>query len=399
MPEWRRGQGLGERLAMYMSKERNRFFAEALFQHVRNTTTDQADELVEYDLSIFSDPDIAAREREKIFERLPMMALHSSQVAEPGSFMTVQLNRTNVIVTRLKDGSVKALVNACRHRGAAVCSEGSGKSSRFTCPYHGWTYGNEGRLLAISFADSFGLKRDGGRDLIELPAEERHGFIWIVENPDVPIDVAAHLGAGMDQMLAEYDLGGHFCYRSEIFEFDQNWKIMMDGLLDGYHVQFVHGATIRPYFYMNMTAAQDHGLHGVFATPRKAIDNILDIAPGQESLDQYAVFGNLFAPNSQFILHPHHIEYWTMYQDIRNPGRCRVHLRYLTPQVEYDAKGQEIIAKNWKIAVAAIVNEDVPMGNSIQRSADYAVKGSAMMGLNEVSNQLFHRSYQFYMNA
>lgn len=383
---------------MYMTKERNRFFAKALFDHVRNTTTDQADDLVEYDLSIFSDPDIAKQEREKIFEGLPMMALHSSQVADPGSFVTIQLNRTNAIVTRLKDGSVRALVNACRHRGATVVAEEHGKRSRFTCPYHGWTYGNDGRLLAISFADSFGMKPCAARDLIELPVEERHGFIWIIENPNVSINVAAHLGESMDQMLEEYDLGRHHCYRSTIFEFDQNWKIMMDGLLDGYHVQFVHGATIRPYFYMNMTATQDHGMHGVFATPRKTIDTILDDGVGEHPLDRYAVFGNLFSPNSQFILHPHHIEYWTMYQDPKDPGRCRVHLRYLTPQVEYDEKGREIIEKNWKIAVAAIVNEDVPMGDSIQRSAGYGVKGSTLMGLNEVSNQLFHRAYHHYMN-
>ena len=328
-----------------------------------------------------------------------MMALHSSQIAEPGSFVTVQLNRTNAIVTRLKDGSVKALVNACRHRGATVVSEESGKRSRFTCPYHGWTYGNDGALLGISFADSFGMKPCASRDLIELPVEERHGFIWIIENPDVPIDVAAHLGEGMDQMLEEYDLGRHFCYRSAVFEFDQNWKIMMDGLLDGYHVQFVHGATIRPYFYMNMTAAQDHGMHGVFATPRRTIDNIIDAGAGENPLDRFAVFGNLFSPNSQFILHPHHIEYWTMYQDPKDPSRSRVHLRYLTPQRDYDERGQEIIEKNWKIAVAAIVNEDVPMGDSIQRSAGYAVRGSTMMGLNEVSNQLFHRAYQHYMSS
>lgn len=382
---------------MYFTPARNRSLAEALFTHVRNDSTDQADALVEYDLSIFSDPATAQEERTRIFQRLPMMALHSSQVAEPGHFVTVQLNQTNVIVTRQKDGSLKALINACRHRGATLVAEESGKRNLFTCPYHGWSYASDGTLKAISFADTFGMKPCASRNLIELPVEERHGFIWIIENPDARIDVAAHLGKGMDDLLAEYALGGHHCYRQASFTFDQNWKIMMDGLLDGYHVQFVHGATIRPYFYLNMTASQDHGHHGVFATPRRAIDRILDELPGEHPLDRYAVFGNLFSPNSQFILHPHHIEYWTMYQDPANPGRCRVELRYLTPQKDYDERGQEILEKNWKIAVAAIVNEDVPMGDSIQRSAGFPHVGSTMMGLNEVSNQLFHRAYRYYM--
>src|SRR3546814_10925534 len=76
--------------------------------------------------------------------------------------------------------------------------------------------------------------------------------IWIVENPAGTIDVRAHLGEGMDQALGEYGLDQWFFYKSHVFDFPQNWKIMMDGLIDGYHVQFLHGATISPSFYPNM---------------------------------------------------------------------------------------------------------------------------------------------------
>src|SRR3546814_20596059 len=68
----------------------------------------------------------------------------------------------------------------------------------------------------------------------------------------ISIDVRAHLGEGMDQALGEYGLDQWFFYKSHVFDFPQNWKIMMDGLIDGYHVQFLHGATISPYFYPNM---------------------------------------------------------------------------------------------------------------------------------------------------
>jgi hypothetical protein len=76
---------------------------------------------------------------------------------------------------------------------------------------------------------------------------------------------------------------------------------------------------------------------------------------------------------------------------------CRLHLRYLTPHETYDEKGQEILEKNWKIATAAIINEDVPVGNSIQSSARMPHAGTICLGRNEVTNQLFHRTYHEYM--
>jgi len=384
---------------MYFSPEHNTRLATKLFGHVRNGTTDLADGVFEYDLDIYSDPALAAREREFIFERLPMMAAHSAQIAEPGSFVTMRLNRSNIILTRLKTGEVRALLNVCRHRGSTVVSQPCGRRSLFTCPYHGWTYSNDGTLRAISFGETFGVSPSAERNLLTLPVEERHGFIWVVENPSGTIDVAAHLGPAMDHVLAAYGFDKYFCYKEQVFDFPQNWKIMMDGLIDGYHVQFLHGKTISPYFYPNMNFVDIHGDHAVFGTPRRSIEKILDEQPGDSPLDRYVAFGNMFAPNSVMVLHPHHIEYWTIYQDPEDVTRSRAHLRYLTPREVYDEQGQEILAKNWNIATAAIINEDVPAGNGIQASAKVPRVGTVCLGRNEVTNQLFHRTYRRYVNG
>ena len=384
---------------MYFSPERNRRFAERLFQHARNGTTDQASSSMPYDLRMYSDHDVAFQERGKIFQKLPMMALHSSQIPEPGDYASVQLNRTNVIVARQRDGSVKAMINACRHRGAAIVPHGStGKRNFFSCPYHGWSYAVDGKLKAIAFNETFGPKPRDDQALVELPAQERHGFIWIVEDPHGHIDLDAHLGEGMNQLLAEYHLERFHVWRNHEFEFNQNWKIMIDGVVDGYHVSFVHGATIKPYFYLNMMVIEDFGFHHVTGTPRRTIDDILTEEPGTSSLDKYAVFGNLVSPNTSFVLHPHHIEHWTAYQHPDDPGKCRVVLRMLVPHKALDERKEQIMEKNWKIACAAIVNEDVPVGDSIQRSASFPFTRPAQLGLNEVGNQVFHRAWQHYMS-
>jgi len=386
---------------MYLSPEHNRQVAEKLFRHIRDNSTDMIEESYEYPLSVYSDPDIAVAERQKIFEHYPMMALHSSQLPEPGNYVTVKLNRSEALVTRGKDGKVRAFLNMCRHRGATLVTQAEGKQGRFSCPYHGWTYTNEGELIGLTFKQTLGLSLPcRERNLIALPCEERHGFVWIVENPEGSIDVAAHLGPVMDGVLANYGLDRQYFYREAFFDFAQNWKIMVDGLTDGYHVQWVHGPTIRPYFYMNMMArVEGTGDHAVTTTPRRKIDEISGSAPGEHDLDPYVVYGNMIFPNVSIQLHPHHAEFWTMYQDIDDPGRSRVHLRFLTPKApgDYDKKGQAILAKNWNIAEAAILNEDVPIGDSIQRSANMPNTGTMLLAHNEVINQQFHRSYDRVM--
>lgn len=386
---------------MYLSPEHNREVAEKLFRHIREGSTDMIAETYEYPLSVYADADVALAERARIFEHYPMMALHSTQLPEPGSYATVRLNRSEALVTRGKDGKVRAFLNMCRHRGATLATQPSGKQGRFSCPYHGWTYTNEGELIGLTFKSTLGLSLPcPQRNLIALPCEERHGFVWIVEDPDGAIDVAAHLGPVMDGVLATYGLDRQFFYREAMFEFDQNWKIMVDGLTDGYHVQWVHGPTIRPYFYMNIMARVDGtGDHAVTTTPRRKIDEILDTEPGVHDLDPYVVYGNMIFPNVSIQLHPHHAEFWTMYQDPHDPTRSRVHLRFLTPKApeDYDDRGREILGKNWDIAEAAILNEDVPIGDSIQRSAAMPKTGTMLLAHNEVINQQFHRSYDRVM--
>lgn len=386
---------------MYLSPEHNREVAEKLFRHIREGSTDMVAETYEYPLSVYADADVAIAERARIFEHYPMMALHSTQLPEPGSYATVRLNRSEALVTRGKDGKIRAFLNMCRHRGATLATQPSGKQGRFSCPYHGWTYTNEGELIGLTFKSTLGLSLPcPQRNLIALPCEERHGFVWIVEDPDGAIDVAAHLGPVMDGVLASYGLDRQFFYREAMFEFDQNWKIMVDGLTDGYHVQWVHGPTIRPYFYMNIMARVDGtGDHAVTTTPRRKIDEILDTEPGVHDLDPYVVYGNMIFPNVSIQLHPHHAEFWTMYQDPQDPARSRVHLRFLTPKApeDYDERGREILGKNWDIAEAAILNEDVPIGDSIQRSAAMPKTGTMLLAHNEVINQQFHRSYDRVM--
>ena len=117
------------------------------------TTTD-IDDLVslergEVDRRIYSDPAIFEREMEQIFGRAWLFLCHESQIPEPGDFFASVMGRDNVLVVRQKDGSIRAMLNTCAHRGNAVCRAEEGNAKGFLCTYHGWSYGIDGRLVGV----------------------------------------------------------------------------------------------------------------------------------------------------------------------------------------------------------------------------------------------------------
>ena len=91
---------------------------------------------------------VFAAECERIVLRHWHYACHLSQIPEAGCYRLFRMAGEEVVVVRQKDGGVRALVNVCRHRGSRVCWDDEGKARAFVCPYHGWTYGLDGALLA-----------------------------------------------------------------------------------------------------------------------------------------------------------------------------------------------------------------------------------------------------------
>ena len=97
----------------------------------------------------YTDPDVFAREQQFVFERMWFCAVRASDLATPGAFRKVQVGRESVLVIRGRDGGLRAFLNICRHRGAQLCTAPSGELKRnLQCPYHAWTYGLDGRLVA-----------------------------------------------------------------------------------------------------------------------------------------------------------------------------------------------------------------------------------------------------------
>src|SRR6185436_1833980 len=164
---------------------------------------------------------------------------HASQCLEPHDFFTCELAGVPVIIARQPDRSLRAFLNVCRHRGCRVTFEEGGHRRSFTCPYHAWGYRADGTLATIPYEDGFaGLDRSA-MGLVALPVQERHGLVWVVLTPGATIDVAAHLGE-LDEELASYGLEGYVVERSTLLPAPFNWKLVVDGFLEVYHLRFLH---------------------------------------------------------------------------------------------------------------------------------------------------------------
>ena len=102
---------------------------------------------------VFVDPAIYELELDKIFSRCWLLLCPESEIPKPGDFFATYMGEDPVLVVRQNDGSVVALLNQCRHRGAALCRSDQGNLKAFTCTYHGWSYDMSGKLIAVPGED------------------------------------------------------------------------------------------------------------------------------------------------------------------------------------------------------------------------------------------------------
>jgi phenylpropionate dioxygenase-like ring-hydroxylating dioxygenase large terminal subunit len=363
-------------------------------EHLRNDTTDEFEGVSPFGPEEFTDHQIAAAER-AIFARVPSIIAHSSELPKANDFITHQLPRNKVILVRQEDGGVKGFVNLCRHRGALLEERDKGRCRIFSCAYHRWSYNTDGTLRAITRDNTFGEIDRSQQGLIELPVEERHGFIWIVDEADAEIDVAAWLGPEMDGILASYDLADYVCVQGEAFDEPVNWKIMQDAFLDGYHIQYAHPTTAGRIVHTNIMAMEDFGRHCRFIAPRKSIDRWIEEDPGEQSLAKHVIETHFLLPCHTLLRQPDHYQLLTFRPHPKEPGRSQMEMRLIVPRQEDSGmepeKWKKLWDKNWEILLAVLHREDFPLLRSSQSGMESANAGRMMLGRNEIANQVFHR--------
>jgi glycine betaine catabolism A len=217
----------------------------------------------------YADSERFAREQQHIFGRMWNCVLRSAELERTGSYRTVTLAGESVIVTRDRDGAVRAFLNVCRHRGAKVCPAESGEVKRgFRCGYHAWTYALDGALIA---APNMAAMPDIDRQahgLVAVAVHEWLGYVWLClegEPPDFGSSVVAQVTERLGDAGAidRYGVAGLAVGRRITYDVKANWKLIVENFMECYHCATIHPelTEVLPEFRQGF-AAQYYVGHG-----------------------------------------------------------------------------------------------------------------------------------------
>jgi phenylpropionate dioxygenase-like ring-hydroxylating dioxygenase large terminal subunit len=370
--------------------------AAAMLDYVENKKTFLTEKTMAVPTSSYTDPDQFEAEMELVFKRVPLMLAFTCEMPNPGDYKAMDVIGLPVLISRDKAGKVRAFLNVCAHRGAPVASEGHGNCPRFTCKYHGWTYGQDGKLIGISEASKFGEVDKSEKGLKELPCEERSGLIFVCLTPEMPIDLDDYFAGYLDDFEAA-DLKNWAFLGTRVIE-GANWKIAFDGYLEGYHFASLHPETIFPRTPSNVMHYEGFGPNQRIGFPHHAITKLREI-PRESWGDQENNgfdFVRILFPNVSAFLAPEITQIAQLFPG-PTPDKNRTVLNYLRKEPIKDEEDRANAEAAINFFRDVTYNEDYLIGLEIQKGLASGAHDELVFGRNERGNQFFHEWLNWYL--
>jgi phenylpropionate dioxygenase-like ring-hydroxylating dioxygenase large terminal subunit len=400
--DWAQSIGRQREVARDMQRQMNEL--------VRTKTTAREAGPMRNDPAAYVDPHWLEAEKREIFRKMPLLAGLTRDIPNPGDKMLFDAVGPSILILRAKDGVVRAYLNICPHRAAKVVTDCAQGSKLMTCPFHGWTFDLEGKLVGFPGKDGFaGIDRDE-IGLIKLPVAEWHGLIFVVATPgEDAIDVEAHLGA-FGPELAQLGLEHAKPIRKSRLDVEANWKYALDTYGEGYHFSTLHPTSIGLSAMTDVMLYQGFGPHHRLGFPHvsaaeeatkpesewaeKPYGGIHLLFPNTvfniSTLNRYAADG--VAPIVAANKGPDHVfGIYRMFPGATPGTAFTMMATYRTGSIDED----EDIGP-WEQFHDFIENvvrtEDYSVSKNGQHNLEHAPEGYRMIyGSNEISLQRFHR--------
>jgi phenylpropionate dioxygenase-like ring-hydroxylating dioxygenase large terminal subunit len=339
--------------------------------------------------SAYTSPERFSAEVATLFRGQPVLAGLSCEVRGPGSYITLTVGDVPLAVVRQVDGSLKAFVNVCRHRGTTLLSELWGDGLRsIRCPYHAWTYGLDGGLRAFPGAEpGFDDIDKASHGLIEVPVGEGYGLVFALADPAgerFRIEEVLH---GAEEEIGDFDIGSYDHVDSRERVWNMNWKLAFDTFTEPYHIPWLHKDSIAPYYLFDRWIYDAFGPIQRFIGCRKSILTEFDKASEDDwDLLPHVTLQYLLVPNAVLVHQFDHLELWRFVPVA--PDRTVIRTSVYSPK---DAtRSASYFVKNLDVVLGVTEVEDFPMQEQVQRNLASGAMPELVYGKMEPALAAYH---------
>lgn len=357
----------------------DRAVAERVLRHVKEQTTDVGDEVWREPVENYRSPERFEREL-RLLRGTPVPFCPSAALPETGSYLARSAAGTSLLAVRGEDGRVRAFRNACRHRGTPV-AQGSGCAKALLCPYHAWTYRLDGGLDYVPHEHGFpGLDKDA-HGLVPVVTEERLGLVFVTQDPpaeaETPWEGLPELIAPDQQLLDTHDN-----------EVEVNWKVSLEGSIEGYHIRSTHSESFYPYGYDNLNVIEHCGRNSRVTYPFRRIEKLAAIPEEERRVEGRLTYVYHLFPNALVTVLSHHTNLVVL--EPVSPDRTRM-LAWALTNVTGDADALEAARRDANFVNQSGAAEDLAVVLGIQSSIDSGANEFFTFGHFEPAIVHFHR--------
>ena len=193
----------------------------------------------------YRNPEVFEREKELIFSKCWLYLGHDTEVRNKGDFVSRTIGGRDIIFMRARSGTVAAFFNSCTHRGTTVCREPRGNTKSLACPYHGWVFNTEGKLVSMNTDTGFAkeINADGSLDLRKVPASRGVPRVLFRQLQPRAISLGSTSRARrrfLDSMCDQSEAGLTVLPGEHSYSINANFKYLCENSYDGYHLLPVH---------------------------------------------------------------------------------------------------------------------------------------------------------------
>lgn len=371
-----------------------------LMDLVERKTTTMADSVMEIDVAEYTSQEQFDREKLELFRNYPQFVGPSCLVPNPGDFYAFDDTGIPILIVRNAKGDLNAFVNICSHRGAPMAECASGQARRgkmFSCPYHGWSYDLDGKLIGIPFGkDGFpGVDRDK-LGLRALQVEEKYGMIFVMPNPELKFDIDEVLG-GIQERISGFGFEDHHYLGVKKVHTDFSWKLNMDTFHEFYHFEFLHPESISTMAYSNIANYEQYGRNHSMGSPSLRINELKDKPESEWEPREFSSFVNYIFPNTVIFVVNDHFQTWRVYPI--SPDKSVVYHSMFIPHKPRDDSEQKIFDDYFQMINDVAVKEDYGLVDKVHRGLQAGLDRKVIIGRNEPGVQNMHRQLHDLIDA